>query len=209
MTISLGGGHNVLNLAKLLSTSSLQDEVTLVSPSELTRLDVSALGLVISKLQNNQKIDLAFDGSDSVDYQLNALKSKGGIHLFEKFYAQNAAEYVLITPPERITKTLNSEIFLAVEIATPLLFQVLKQIRALDLKAEIKLAKEVMSYARTPLGNSLISVYANNWDNIDKINTKIEQFNGVVSTSYFHNLVTSVITLDDNGNAIELKKGDL
>ena len=34
------------------------------------------------------KFDLAFDGCDSIDQNFNALKSGGGIHLFEKIAAE-------------------------------------------------------------------------------------------------------------------------
>lgn len=42
MTISLGGGHNVMNLAEELHQSSITN-ITLCSPSELTRMNVHPL----------------------------------------------------------------------------------------------------------------------------------------------------------------------
>lgn len=67
----------------------------------------------------------------------------------------------------------------------------------------------IASLAYTSLGNLLIDAYAENWKDILSINTQLSKQNGIVSTSYFHNLVTSLITTDVKDNAIEIKKGDL
>ncbi|WP_367302417.1 ribose-5-phosphate isomerase A, partial [Lactobacillus helveticus] len=111
MTISLGGGHNVMNLAEELHQSSITN-ITLCSPSELTRMNVHPLDEI-------KWIDLAFDGCDSVDYQLNALKSGGGIHLFEKIAAQMSKEYILLVPEKRVQKELSSKVPLCIEVAEP------------------------------------------------------------------------------------------
>lgn len=86
MTVSLGGGHNVFNLTQAIRHAQL--DIRLCSPSELTRLNCQAIGLQVDSLETIDHIDLAFDGCDSVDYHFNALKSGGGIHLYEKIAAQ-------------------------------------------------------------------------------------------------------------------------
>lgn len=79
MTVSLGGGPNVFNLAQEIAHHN-EIDLTLCSPSELTRLNCQKLGLKVVNLNQISHIDLAFDGCDSVDYNFNALKSNGGIH---------------------------------------------------------------------------------------------------------------------------------
>lgn len=208
MVVSLGGGSNVHALAEALAASKLKKQIRLVSPSELTRKSGQSLGLKIQQLEAEEKIDLAFDGCDSVNYQLNALKSKGGIHLFEKTYAERSHEYILLTPYQRIKKELDPQVFLSVEIAQPCLNNVYQKIINLGLKPKIRLGQKVAAYARSPLGNYLIDIYNSTWQNIHELNQKIKGFNGVIATSYFENLVTSIIT-EKNKQAIEIKKGDL
>ncbi len=208
MIVSLGGGSNVQALAEALATSKLKEQIALVSPSELTRIAGQTLGLQIRPLSPREKINLAFDGCDSVDYHLNALKSKGGIHVFEKAYAERSQQYILLTPYQRIKKILDSQVFLSVEVASPCLNNVYQDIVSLGLKPKIRLGEKVAAYARSPLGNYLIDVYSSSWQNIAKLNQQIEKLNGVVATSYFKNLVTSIITEKD-GHALEIKKGDL
>lgn len=84
MSISLGGGSNVLNLAKDLCQAHISN-LTLYSPSEITQAKCKQFGLkVLPFIENSPHLDLAFDGCDSIDKNFNALKSGGGIHLFEK-----------------------------------------------------------------------------------------------------------------------------
>lgn len=57
------------------------------------------------------------------------------------------------------------------------------------------------------MGNLLIDIYPNNsWSDIEQLNDLLLKQNGVISSSYFKNLVTSIIT-ENNNEAIEIKKG--
>jgi ribose 5-phosphate isomerase A len=207
MTVSLGGGHNVFNLAKTISEHNLT--LNLVSPSEITRIKASELGLQIHPSEEVNHIDMAFDGCDSVDYNFNTLKSGGGIHLYEKIAAQMSSEYILLLPAERITKELSSKVPLCIEVAPPTVRQVIKAGEDMGLKMEIRQGDKVASLARSPQGNLLVDAVTNTWNDIDKLVLKINNQNGVVATSYFKNLVTSLITTDKQNNAIEIKKGEL
>lgn len=205
MTVSLGGGSNVFNLAKAIAKSNLK--ITLCSPSEITRLRGKDLGLNIQTLDNISHIDLAFDGCDSVDYHFNALKSMGGIHFFEKIAAQMADEFILLLPYERIKTELDTKIPLCIEVAPPCAKQVQAYLESLQLNSQIRQDSTVAAYSRSPLGNCLIDIYSENWRDIGKLNAEICQQNGVISSSLFEGLVTSLITNKDD-QIIELKKGD-
>lgn len=74
---------------------------------------------------------------------------------------------------------------------------------------EIRQGSKVASLARSPQGNLLVDALSSTWTEIDNLVSKLNDQNGVVATSYFKNLVTSLITTDENNDAIELKKGDL
>ena len=63
-----------------------------------------------------------------VSKNFNALKSGGGIHLFEKIAAENAKEYILLLPKERFKETLNPTISLCIEIIPNCLNNLMKKI---------------------------------------------------------------------------------
>ncbi|GHV98413.1 ribose-5-phosphate isomerase [Lactobacillus nasalidis] len=196
--VSLGGGSNVADLTRALASRT---DLDLYSPSAATRDLGTELGLAIKPAEEADPVDLAFDGADSVDYSLRALKSKGGIHLFEKVAAQEAAEYILLLPAGRLRPELDPEIQLCLEVAEPAIKQVRTFAGDLGLKADLRKEKSL-------LGNSLLDLYAANWDNILELNRQLVAFNGVLSSSLFDKEVTSVITVQD-GKAVEIHKGDL
>lgn len=206
MTLSLGGGSNVLTLVQELKASHLATMVTLYSPSELTLHQGQLLGLEVKPIEQAATIDLAFDGCDSVDEQLNALKSGGGIHLFEKIAAQKAKAYYLLAPKTKISPKLNPQIPLCLEVAEPCLTSVLQQAEQLGLNAQVRQGQAVASLARTPLGNLLVDITASDWDNIIEIDHKLVDLNGVISSSFFTDLVSGVIS-EDQGTGIIFKGG--
>ena len=167
MTVSLGGGHNVFNLTQAIRHAQL--DIRLCSPSELTRLNCQAIGLQVDSLETIDHIDLAFDGCDSVDYHFNALKSGGGIHLYEKIAAQMSDEYVILLPAERIQKELSNKVPLCIEIAPPVVKQVIKTGESMDLKMKIRQGTKVAALARSPQGNLLVDAFSSTWNDIDKI----------------------------------------
>ncbi|MDF4186300.1 ribose-5-phosphate isomerase A [Ligilactobacillus salivarius] len=179
------------------------------SPSEYTRQICRDLNLNLIDITEASTIEFGFDGCDAIDFDLNVLKSNGGIHTFEKEYAYKAEKYIIISPPERLKASLNPNVQLCLEVVSPSVDSVLFAAKQLGLKAELRPGSAVASYARTPLGNYLIDCYCESWQDIKKINSKLNSLNGVVSTSYFENIVHSVLTLDKNNNPIEIKKVDL
>ena len=72
MTISLGGGSTVFKLAQAIAQHNLN--ITLYSPSELTCFKCKELGLELLPSTAATKIDIAFDGCDSIDKNFNVLK---------------------------------------------------------------------------------------------------------------------------------------
>lgn len=204
-TVSLGGGSNVYKLAQVLKQHP-ELKLTLVSPSEYTRIACQELGLAVRSLNATDHVAVAFDGCDAVDQSLNALKSNGGIHTDEKIYAQAADQYILLATPEKVGLTLPNTVQLCLEVIPAAVPQVLDRCRQLGLRTVHRRDEAVAAFARTPRGNSLVDVYASDWQAIDTINMQLVSFNGVISSSYFKDVVTAVITLDQQGNAVEITK---
>lgn len=196
MKVSLGGGSNVAQLVNAIAASNLA--VDLCSPAEATRQLANQLGLPISA-QPFEKIDLAFDGCDSLDSQLNALKSNGGIHTLEKSFAARANRYLILAPLQRLKTSLDPQIPLTLEVVALNAKFVQSAAQQLNLSAEIRLAQVVAGFARTPLGNLLIDCYpTNNWRQLPQIEHQLAGLNGVVGTSYFEKIVTEAILFDSD-----------
>ncbi|WP_241689867.1 ribose-5-phosphate isomerase A [Ligilactobacillus salivarius] len=167
ITISLGGGSNVKKLAHKLSQHP-ELNIKVCSPSEYTRQICHDLNLNLIDITEVSTIEFGFDGCDAIDFDLNVLKSNGGIHTLEKEYAYKAEKYIIISPPERLKASLNPNVQLCLEVVSPSVNSVLSAAKQLGLKAELRSASAVASYARAPLGNYLIDCYCESWQDIKK-----------------------------------------
>lgn len=84
MCVGLGGGSTVGYLAEYLAKE--ERKITVVTPSDDTAELCKNLGLMVLSLEMTDYIDIAFDGCDELDKELNALKANGAIHTKEKNY---------------------------------------------------------------------------------------------------------------------------
>ncbi|MFD1670668.1 ribose-5-phosphate isomerase A [Agrilactobacillus yilanensis] len=204
MTVSLGGGSHVQALAELIqATPNLP--VQLCTPSELTRDYCQSIGLPI--VANWTTIDLAFDGCDSADQNLNLLKSNGGIHTLEKIYAQASDEYIIMTQSDKVTKTLNSKFPLTLEVIDEAVPQVITAAQQLNLTVQRRLATNFMGYTRSAHGNQLLDCFSQDWHEIHNLDQQLRQLNGVVGTSYFENLATKLLIETPEKTIKILKRG--
>lgn len=201
MYVSFGGGRTVGRLIRSITDKSIK----VSSPSEMTRDLCRKLNIPVVPLEQVDHFDLAFDGCDSLDDNLNVLKSNGGIHTFEKLYANLAKRYIILAPKSRSTKTLNVEIPLCLEVMELAIPQVKVEVEKLGGKVEVRQSSEMAGMVRTVNGNALVDCHFNNWDRIDEIDTKLAQMTGVVGTSYFKNLVTDAL-LSTDSDVIHLQR---
>lgn len=82
MCIGLGGGSTIGYLAEYLAKE--ERKITVVTPSDDTAELCKNLGLMVLSLEMTAHINIAFDGCDELDKELNALKANGAIHTKEK-----------------------------------------------------------------------------------------------------------------------------
>lgn len=204
MKVSFGGGRTVGRLIRALGDL----DIKVSSPSEMTQALCLELGIPVVPLEQVDHFDLAFDGCDSLDSNLNALKSNGGIHTFEKLYAQKAERYIIMAPIARYTPVLNPDVQLTLEVLDLAIPQVISAVEQLGGQAELRQASEMAGMVRTPNGNGLIDCHFKDWSDIADIDAKLGVMTGVLGTSYFKDLVTDALLASEN-EVKHLKKEDL
>lgn len=189
MSVSFGGGRTVGKLIRALGSI----DIKVSSPSEVIRELCKSLNIPVVPLDEVDKFDLAFDGCDSLDHNLNALKSNGGIHVFEKLYAQKAERYIIMAPQEKFTDQLNPEVQLTLEVLDLAIPQVISRVESLGGQAEVRQSSDMAGMVRTPNGNGLVDCHFKDWKKIDEDDEKLSKMTGVLGTSYFKNLVTEAL----------------
>ena len=119
MTVGLGTGttakYAVDFVAERLQEGSLRDIVG-IPTSERTEVQASSLGIPLATLNERPELDLAIDGADEVDPELNLVKGRGGALLREKMVEEMARRFVVITDDSKLVEGLGVTGAMPVEV---------------------------------------------------------------------------------------------
>jgi ribose 5-phosphate isomerase A len=120
MVVGLGTGSTaafaVDRIGQLLKDGTLKDIVG-VPTSIRTYEQAKSLGIPLATLDEQPKIDVAIDGADEVDPNLDVVKGRGGALLREKMVEMASAKFVCIVDDTKLVKGLGgSKLAMPVEI---------------------------------------------------------------------------------------------
>jgi len=110
MTIGLGTGSTVFftiqELGERIKKDGLSFEAVPTSADTEKKAKEAGIKLIPFKNLEKTKIDLAIDGADEVDKELNLIKGGGGAHLREKQIAYKAKKFVVIVAEDKLVDVL-------------------------------------------------------------------------------------------------------
>ncbi len=119
MVLGLGSGRTTNFFIDLLGeqvrSGALRD-IQGVPTSEATASRARALGIPLVKLEDHPLLDLAVDGADEVDPDLNLIKGLGRALLREKIIEIRVSELLIIVDESKLVSRLGSKGPLPVEI---------------------------------------------------------------------------------------------
>jgi ribose 5-phosphate isomerase A len=119
MVVGLGTGSTayfaVERLGQLLKDGTLKDIVA-IPTSIRTKEQAEELGIPLVTLDTHSKLDVAIDGADEVDPDLNLVKGGGGALLREKMVEVCAEKFIVIVDESKLCDGLGPGFPLPVEI---------------------------------------------------------------------------------------------
>ena len=178
--IGLGGGETISYLAEDIKEAG--KDVKVVTPSDHTAQVCKKLGLEIVDTKEVKEIEIAFDGCDQVDSDLDAYKSGGGIHTLEKI----AKEYVLLVDETKVTDKLNNKVPVVLDIIPEAVNHVTSQVEAMG--ATVKKRDE-----------HLLEVYYDTLPELEVIDKNLKMITGVIETSLFYQVATKALVASEAG----------
>lgn len=133
MVIGLGTGTTAAFLIAALA-ERLKQGLTIIgavpSSKETARL-AGSLDIPLVSLDAYPTLDLAIDGADEIDPQLNLIKGGGGALLREKIVAAAARSFIVIGDSSKLVQRLGTHFALPVEVIPFALTPVRKHLEAL------------------------------------------------------------------------------
>lgn len=197
MVIGLGGGSTIGHLVGYIKENNL--DVKIVTPSYQTASLCVENNLNVVPTWSVDCVDIAFDGCDEVDLNLNALKSGGSIHTSEKIIASMAKNYVLLVDESKVFDTLAFNHPVVIEVIPESMRYVKKELEKLGAVVSMRQASNKDGYIVSDHGNFIMEAKFESGQDIKGLDEKFKYITGIVETSLFVNKISFILVADENG----------
>uniref|UniRef100_A0A8D1E5H6 ribose-5-phosphate isomerase n=1 Tax=Sus scrofa TaxID=9823 RepID=A0A8D1E5H6_PIG len=109
--LGIGSGSTIVHAVQRIAERVKQENLNLICipTSFQARQLILQHGLTLSDLDRHPEIDLAIDGADEVDADLNLIKGGGGCLTQEKIVAGNASRFIVIADFRKDSKNLGDQ----------------------------------------------------------------------------------------------------
>ncbi|CAK9017921.1 Ribose-5-phosphate isomerase (Phosphoriboisomerase), partial [Durusdinium trenchii] len=144
-------------------------------------------GLVMSDLDKHPELDVAIDGADEVDAQLNCIKGGGGCQTQEKIVAAAAKTFVVCADYRKDSDVLGKQWTkgIPIEVIPMAYMPVLKKLEAMGAEPTLRMAKSKAGPCVTDNGNFCIDANFGLVDEPAALEAQLCAIPGVVCTGLF------------------------
>ena len=201
MILGLGTGSTFVyalnKIAHLINKGELKNIAGIPTSKKTEKLAIE-LGLSLTTLSEQPKIDLTIDGADEVDNNLNLIKGGGGALLREKIIAQTSDRNIIIVDESKLSENLGQKWAVPVEII-PFAFEVEKKfLESIGAVTKLRREKNGEIYI-TDEGNYIIDANFGIIDNPTNLAVMLESRAGIVEHGLFIDTTALLIVSTVNG----------
>ncbi|MDU0462888.1 ribose 5-phosphate isomerase A [Staphylococcus ureilyticus] len=194
MVVGIGSGSTIELLVPKLAEKldHEQIDITGVCTSNKTAYIAKELGVRVVDVNDVEKIDVAIDGADEVDNNLNLIKGGGGALFREKVIDAMAEKFIVLVDESKCVSYLGQTFNLPVEVDKFNWLLVSKKIVAYDnLKVMRRMVDDVPFI--TDNGNYILDVTLNSSIDPYAMHEFLIHLVGVLETGYFLDVTDQVI----------------
>lgn len=202
MVLGLGTGstaRHVLDLlAERLRAGALRGLVG-VPTSRATEQYARELGIPLTTLEQEPRLDLTIDGADEADPALNLIKGLGGALLWEKIVATASDRLIIVADEGKLVESLGEKAPLPVEVVP---FGWTTHLSFLDLlgaRSSLRTGADGRPFV-TDGGHYLLDCrFEDGILEPDRVERELHQRVGVVETGLFLGLASAVVVAAEEG----------
>ncbi|MGD2142118.1 MAG: ribose-5-phosphate isomerase RpiA [Candidatus Bathyarchaeota archaeon] len=186
--IGLGSGstteHFIRVLGTLIESGELKD-IKGVPTSYQTATEAMRAGIQLTTLDENPELEIAIDGADQIDRNLDAIKGGGGALLREKIVASTSKSYILIVDERKLTKQLGLGTPLPLEILPFSVATIAKRVENLGAKVSLRAGTGKLGPVVTDNGNFILDAEFGPIEDPLGLDEKLSGIPGILETGFF------------------------
>lgn len=206
MVVGLGTGSTVFYTIKKLGKLVTEGlSIKGIPTSKQTENLAKECGIPLVDFGEIDHIDVAIDGADEVNPDLELIKGGGGALLREKIIAKAADTFIVVADSSKVVNRLGA-FRLPVEVEPFGFLMTEKHIRDLGCLPQLRLS-ENKPYI-TDNGNYIFDCLFPGIPKPQSLEQKLNMIPGVVENGLFVGMARAVITLDEEKNILLIERDD-
>jgi ribose 5-phosphate isomerase A len=204
--VGLGSGTTVVYAIQEIGKKIRQGLQVLGVPTSHQALMLAVnYGIPITTLDEHPKLDLAIDGADQVDGELNLIKGMGGALMREKVVASAAKQFVVVADETKLVEKLGTNHPVPVEVLPFALSTVVARVEEFGGKAVLREGKRKVGPVVTDNGNFILDVTFGAVDDLTKLDVAVKSIPGVLETGLFLGMA-DIVYLGKQDGVVRLDK---
>ncbi|MDV3103158.1 ribose-5-phosphate isomerase RpiA [Thermococcus waiotapuensis] len=195
MVIGLGTGSTTSYFLKFLGERIREEELEIygVPTSYQSRLLALEYGIPIRALDEVDAIDIAVDGADEVDPQLNLIKGRGAALTMEKIIEYRAGTFIVLVDESKLVNRLGEKMPVPVEVIPAAWRAIAEEIEVFNARAELRMAAKKDGPVITDNGNFILDVKFERIDDPLDMEIELKTIPGVVENGIFADIADIVL----------------
>ena len=142
-------------------------------------------GVPLTTLNEHPQLDLAIDGADQIDRDLNLIKGGGGALTREKIVASAAKQFVIVADETKLVERLGTNHTVPVEVLPFAVPTVMVKLRELKGKPVLREGGGKVGPLVTDNGNFVVDVDFGPVDDVKELHLQLKLIPGVIETGLF------------------------
>jgi len=200
MVLGLGTGstatYAIQMIGERLRNGTLRD-VMGVATSAMSENLSREVGIPLTNLRQHPVLDLAIDGADEVDPQLQLIKGRGGAHLREKIVARAARYLIIIVDDSKLVQVLGTKCPVPVEVIPFGLGSYEATLRSLGCEPVLRVQADQPFV--TDEGNYILDCHFPGLQDPQGMERELNNIPGIVENGIFINLAAQVLVASETG----------
>lgn len=207
--IGIGSGSTVVYIAERIGQLESKLNFTCIPTGFQSKQLIIDNGLKLGSIEENPIIDIAFDGADEIDSDLNLIKGGGACQLQEKIVADCSKKFIIVADDRKNSGKLGRswKKGVPIEVIPSAYTKIINELKALGGNPTVRPGTPAKAGpVISDNGNFIIDCDFNEIEpsNVKELNNKIKMMVGVVETGLFVNMAEKAYIGNSDGTVSTL-----